>query len=166
MEISKLNAMREDDFIDALDEVYENGDWIAEIALGSRPFADFEQLTNCLRDALENSDQAAKTELLLSHPELHAVSDTNDPSLAFLAERKTAGLHQLDKEESELLDGLTEAYRGIHGFPFITHLPNQEKVAVFRSFGERLLNDRSTEILNAFTALHETAKHRVEVISA
>ncbi len=155
--------MEEDEFPEEFGGVYEGARWVAEDAAGMRPFGDFEEFVDRMREVVEVAGGERILEILMAQPDL---AGEGELAVNFKKERAGAGLDDLDKEEVELFNGLNEAYRGIFGFPFVMCVGKADKLGVLRSFGQRLLNGRAEEFRAALEEVHEIARLRIAAILA
>lgn len=157
--------MGKEDFLKKFGGIYEHAEWVAEEVLADRPFESFEHFTCRMRETVEGAEPDEWMELLLAHPDLAGKLGLEKLTENSRREQQGAGLDSLDEEEFELFTGLNEAYREMHGFPFIICVGKTDKLGILRAFGKRLMNRRTAEIATALSEVHEIARLRLENIS-
>ena len=143
--LDQLNTLPPEDFVAALDGVFEHAAWIAETTAPYRPFATI----TALHEALLASVHAAEPERCLSflrgHPPLSPKA-LADPALAAASRAEQRGLEmttlgdQLDRFEAS-----SGAYEARFGFPFIVCVRRQTPPFVLRGLERRLVNTSTQE---------------------
>lgn len=143
--LGALNAASPDDFVAALDGVFEHAPWVASQAVAARPFA----TVMALHDAMMAHVRAAPAETVLAflrgHPALSPKA-LADPSLTAASrdEQGGLGLDSLGADLRRFEDG-NAAYQEKFGFPFIVCVRRLTPPFVLRSMDRRLGNTAETE---------------------
>jgi 2-oxo-4-hydroxy-4-carboxy-5-ureidoimidazoline decarboxylase len=151
--LDQLNALSQDDFVAALDGVFEHASWVAAAAAADRPFA----TVTSLHDSLMNAVRAAPTDLcvtfLRGHPALSPKA-LADPALtaSSRSEQTGLGMTSLGDDLARFERG-SAAYEARFGFPFITCVRRLTPPFVLRALEQRLGNDAETERAAALTEI-------------
>ena len=163
--LAQLNAAAPADAAAMLDGLYGRAPWIAERALGQRPFRSLAGLAQRLRRAVNEADAEARTALLRAHPELGAAQGTRlDADSA--REQDLAGLAGCTPAELARLQELNAAYKGRFGFPFVLAVRGARGAGMARQqvldeFTRRLDNPPDLEFEEAQQQLHRIAEIRL-----
>ena len=163
--LAQLNAAAPADAAAMLDALYGHAPWIAERALGHRPFRSLADLAQRLRHAVNEADAEARTALLRAHPELGTAHGTRlDPDSA--REQDLAGLAGCTPAELARLQELNAAYLARFGFPFVLAVRGARGAGMARQqvideFARRLDNPPDLEFEEAQQQLHRIAEIRL-----
>lgn len=163
--LAQLNAAAPADAAAMLDGLYGHAPWIAERALGHRPFRSLADLAQRLRRAVSEADAEARTALLHAHPELGAAQGTRlDADSA--REQDLAGLAGCTPAELARLQELNAAYKGRFGFPFVLAVRGARGAGMARQqvvdeCTRRLDNPPDLEFEEAQQQLHRIAEIRL-----
>lgn len=159
--LDELNAMPADDFVGALDGVFEHAPWVAAAAASQRPFAS----VTLLHDALMAAVHAAPTDLgltfLRGHPPLSPKA-LADPGLTASSRAEQGGLgmtslgDQLSRFEAD-----SAAYEARFGIPFIVCVRRLTPPFVLRGLQRRLANDQKQELAAAFAEIGHITRLRL-----
>jgi len=151
--LDELNAMSPDDFIAALDGVFERAAWVAGAAAPQRPFASVTLLHDVLMAAVHAAPSEVCLDFLRGHPALSAKA-LADPGLTASSRAEQAGLgmgslgEQLARFESS-----SSAYEARFGFPFIICVRRQTPAFVLRGLERRLANTPDQELAAALAEI-------------
>ncbi|CAB3919258.1 hypothetical protein LMG3410_05303 [Achromobacter aegrifaciens] len=161
--LAQLNAAAPADAAAMLDGLYGRAPWIAERALGHRPFRSLADLAQRLRRAVNDADADARTALLRAHPELAAGTPQDADSAR---EQDLAGLAACTPAESARLQALNADYRARFGFPFVLAVRGPRGAGMTRQqvideFTRRLDNPPDLEFDEAQQQLHRIAEIRL-----
>jgi 2-oxo-4-hydroxy-4-carboxy-5-ureidoimidazoline decarboxylase len=154
--LQEINALDQDDFVKALDVLFEGLPWVVAQAWHARPFTSLEHLHQTLYAVMYKAPVEQQVALLWAHPDLvgrAALAGTLTP--ASTSEQAAAGLDQLSPEEIITFSRLNQAYRDRFGFPFVICARENKKDSILAGFDARLHNSREQEIE---IALGEVAK--------
>ncbi len=158
--------MTAEEAIATLGGVFENSPWVAEGALGGRPFASAGKLHREMVAVVNISAEAEKLALLGAHPEL-AGADARKKliSTESINEQGAAGLEALSNEQQTDFDRLNSEYRERFGFPFIVAVRNHTMTSILETFRARLGNSREQELEAALGQVYEIARIRLEKLT-
>jgi len=159
----QLNSYERADFVRVVGPIFERSPWIAEGAWSMRPFAKREKLHQALCQVVQQAVPEKQLALIRAHPDLvgrAALSGSLSP--ASTREQASAGLDQLNPEETDLFRKQNAAYREKFGFPFVICARQNRKEAILRAFELRLKNSRREEIATALAEIAKIAQLRLE----
>lgn len=163
LRLSDLNRVAPEAFVRALGSVFENSPWVAEVAAGSRPFADVISLHQAMIDAVRAQTPERQIELLKAHPELAGrLARAGTLTAASTNEQSSAGLDRLGPTEYRRFDQLNAAYRAKFGFPFIIAVRGHTKQSILESFEVRLGYDADRERATALDEVFKITRMRLE----
>ena len=111
VDLDALNAMSAEAFITTIGPTFENAPWIAEAAVGARPFESADALHGAMLAAVLRAPVERQLAFLRGHPELAGrearagmmTSESTD-------EQASAGLDALSGDELEQIQRLNRAY--------------------------------------------------------
>ncbi|MDH3233869.1 MAG: 2-oxo-4-hydroxy-4-carboxy-5-ureidoimidazoline decarboxylase, partial [Alphaproteobacteria bacterium] len=90
--LEALNAAAPADFVAALADIFEHSPWVAEAAVGARPFASSENLLAAMVAVVLAAPQPKKLALIRAHPDLAGrLAAAGDLTQASTAEQAGAG---------------------------------------------------------------------------
>ncbi len=160
---STINAMTEDQFVDAFAGVYEASPWVARRAASARPFPDEEAFLAAFRGAVGQASPAEQDALIAAHPDLGGkLARSGALTADSTREQSRLGLDRLDEGEFENLDRLNRAYRERFGFPFIICAGLLgERAELAGAFQARMENTPAEERAEALRQIHLIAKLRL-----
>ena len=165
--LALLNEANHAKFVDALGDVFEHAQWLAEAAAARRPFATVTDLHQAMLTVLAAAPADTVLQFLNNHPDLAGPSArTKSLTTHSAREQAGAGLDRLSEEETARLTKWNARYRSRFGFPFIICAMRHGKDSIFAEFERRLSGDLAEE---RSTALAEIARisalrlvHKVE----
>lgn len=118
--LEQLNDAPSPDALAMLDGIYEHSPWVAERALGSRPFRSLAQLKLAMSAAVAAAPLDQRLALVRAHPELAGKAMLASGLTAESTDEQTrSGLTHCSPEELARLNELNAAYNSRFGFPFI-----------------------------------------------
>jgi len=133
----ELSGLDRDGFVAALDGVVEHSPWVAACAWEQRPFADIDELSAALEQAMRAAPGELQRQLARAHPELAGrAAVRGELTEASSREQQGAGLDRCSPEEFADLQALNAAYRERFGFPFVIAvrgLSRQDIIAALRA---------------------------------
>ncbi|MBP6898071.1 MAG: 2-oxo-4-hydroxy-4-carboxy-5-ureidoimidazoline decarboxylase [Pseudacidovorax sp.] len=165
--IEQLNAASAADAVALLEGTYEHSPWVAEGALGERPFRSLQHLKAAMAQVVTRAPAEQQLALIRMHPELAGKAmETNALTAESTNEQSKAGLTACTPEELARIRELNAAYGQKFGFPFIlavrgprgTGLPKAEILA---TFARRLNNHPDYERAEALRNIHRIAEIRL-----
>src|SRR5699024_5474878 len=136
----------QDQFVAALDGIFEHSPWVAERSWAKRPFNSVEALHTAMFQTVQDASHQEKLDLICAHPEL-AGKEAEEGTLTkeSTGEQRGAGLDQCTPAELERLRGLNAAYRERFGFPFVIAVKGFTRHEIMDNVDARLNNDKDTE---------------------
>jgi OHCU decarboxylase len=151
-----LNALKREDFIQALSPLFEGPPWIVAEAWHARPFQTRAELYTTLCAIIQQAPLEKQIALLRSHPDLVGrAALAGKLSSASTSEQASAGLDKLTPAEITMFTQLNRAYWDRFDFPFIICVRENKKESILSGFATRMHHTREQEIA---LALQEVAK--------
>jgi N-carbamoyl-L-amino-acid hydrolase len=165
--IAQLNAADTAEAARLLGGLYEHSPWIAQEALGQRPFRSLSHLKQAMADIVRNASEERQLALVRAHPELAgkamvAKSLTSEST----NEQSKAGLTHCSPQEFARLQQLNADYNAKFGFPFILAVRGPRGTGLSRqqiidTFARRLDNPPEFERAEALRNIHRIAEIRL-----
>ena len=160
--VDKVNKLSKSDFISVFGNVFEKTTWIAEKVFASKPFENFDKLSERFLDIFENEQKENHLKILNSHPELVVEKIMTMDSKK---EQNNAELNQCTKEELEEFVKLNKDYKKKFDFPFIIAVAGKNKSEILDNFRKRIKNDKNTEFNEAIRQVKKIASLRLKQIN-
>lgn len=154
--LQEINALDQEDFVQALRSLFEGPPWIVRQAWHARPFKSLVQLHEALCAVMYQASLEQQVALIQAHPDLvgqAALAGTLTPEST--SEQASVGLDRLSPEEIATFTRLNQTYHDQFGFPFVICVRENKKESILAGFTTRLHHSRDREIE---TALGEIAK--------
>ncbi|HUT50729.1 MAG TPA: 2-oxo-4-hydroxy-4-carboxy-5-ureidoimidazoline decarboxylase [Alphaproteobacteria bacterium] len=160
--LDTLNAAAQTDFVAALADIFEHSPWVAEAAVGARPFVSTEGLLAAMVAVVLAAPQPKKLALIRAHPDLaDRLATAGDLTEASTAEQADAGLDQCSPDELKRFESLNDAYKAKFGFPFVKAVKGRSRAEILVAFARRLENDEAAEFDEALAQIAEIARLRL-----
>ena len=160
--VNSLNNASEQEFTDALAEIYEHSSWIPKLAWHDRPFADVGHLHQTMLNIVEKATVEQKMKLLCAHPQLAGKeAKTGTLTDASTQEQASANLDALSKDEVKEISHLNDIYMTKHSFPFIIAVKRHDKAGIFNQFRKRVSNQPEVEFDEAIRQVGYIASFRL-----
>jgi N-carbamoyl-L-amino-acid hydrolase len=165
--LEQLNTAPQAQAAHMLQGLYEHSDWIAEKALGQRPFRSLAHLKHAMVRVLQAAGREAQLQLIRAHPELAGKAMVSKTLTAESTnEQSKAGLTDCTPAEFAQIQQLNADYNAKFGFPFIlavrgprgTGLNRDEIIA---TFARRLHNHPDYELAEALRNIHRIVEIRL-----
>jgi len=157
----ELNQISQEEFTQALGEIFEHTPNIARSTWDDRPFASTADLQAKMVTVVSAMTQAEKLALIQAHPDLGSKAKMAQASVS---EQAGAGLDRLSVEEFDRFQYLNREYRKKFSFPFIVAVKNHTKTSILEAFKQRLDNSIETEMQQALAEICEIARFRIESV--
>ena len=147
--------------------LHEHSPWIAQQALGQRPFRSLAHLKYCMVQVLTAAGREAQLTLIRAHPELAGKAMVSNTLTAESStEQSKAGLTQCTQQELEHIARLNAAYAAKFGFPFILAVRGPRglglsKQEILATFERRLLNHPNFELQECLRNIHRIVEIRL-----
>ena len=165
--LDQLNSADAAEAARLLDGLYEHSPWIAQEALGQRPFRSPSHLKQAMADVVRNASRERQLDLIRAHPELAgkamvAKSLTSEST----NEQSQAGLTSCSPQEFARIQQLNADYNAKFGFPFILAVRGPRGTGLARqqiidTFARRLDNHPEFERAEALRNIHRIAEIRL-----
>jgi 2-oxo-4-hydroxy-4-carboxy-5-ureidoimidazoline decarboxylase len=160
--ISDLSSLPQDEFVAALDGLYEHSPWVAASAWRQRPFRSFAALREALSQAVRDAGPAEQIALVRAHPELAGKAVRGELTAESTREQSGAGLDQCSAEEFETLTRLNRDYGKKFGFPFIIAVRGHTRASIIEAFTRRLRNGPDQELQECVRQIDRIAAMRLQ----
>ncbi len=165
--LDQLNAAPLSEALQMLDGLYEHTPWIAERALGQRPFASLAQLKHAMTRVLDEAGREAQIGLIRAHPELAGKAMVSKTLTAESTNEQTqAGLTHCTPEEFARIQQLNASYNAKFGWPFILAVRGPRgkglnKAQIIEAFERRLHGHPDFELQECLRNIHRIAEIRL-----
>ena len=160
--MNKINQLAKNDFISLFGNVFEKTTWIAEKVFASKPFENFDKLSEKFLDIFENEQKENHLKILNLHPELALEKIMTVDSKK---EQNNAQLDQCTKDEFEEFIKLNKEYKQKFNFPFIILVSGKNKTEILDNFRKRIKNDKNIEFKEAKNQVKKIAFLRLKQIN-
>lgn len=140
--IAQLNAMSQDEFVEAVGFVFEATPAIARQTWEHRPFQTVQALHQQMVRVMQSLNAAEQLALIRAHPDL---GSRISMAAASVQEQAGAGLDRLSAADYATFQTLNQAYKQKFGFPFIIAVKHHSKASILEAFEQRLLNSVDAE---------------------
>ena len=165
--LQQLNAAPLPEARRMLAGLHEHSPWIAQQALGQRPFRSLAHLKYAMAQVLKAAGHDAQLTLIRAHPELAGKAMVSNTLTAESStEQSKAGLTQCTQQELEHIARLNAAYAAKFGFPFILAVRGPRglglsKQEILATFERRLLNHTSFELQECLRNINRIVEIRL-----
>ncbi len=160
--MNKINLLTKNDFISLFGNVFEKTAWIAGKVFASKPFENFDKLSESFLDIFENEQKENHLKILNAHPELAVEKIMTTDSKK---EQNNAQLNQCSKKEFEEFIKLNKEYKKKFSFPFIIAVLGKNKTKILDNFRKRIKNDKNIEFEEAKNQVKKIASLRLRQIN-
>lgn len=146
MDLSSLNSLSYEDFVNVLGNVVEKCPIITAAIWPKRPFANLSDLEAAIHEFIDALPDSGKEGILRCHPDLAGrdlLSGTLTPESR--EEQTRAGLDALSSAEASRMSRLNQDYKRRFEFPFVICAKMNDKATILLQLSERIGNDRATE---------------------
>lgn len=165
--LDQLNAAPAAEAARLLDGLYEHSPWIAEAALGARPFRSLAHLKHVMAGIVREAPADKQLALIRAHPELAGKAMVSKTLTAESTnEQSKAGLTDCTPEEFARIQQLNADYNAKFGFPFILAVRGPRGAGLTRhqiieTFARRLDNHPDFERAEALRNIHRIVEIRL-----
>ena len=156
--LDDLNRMDQDQFTDALGDIFEGTPVIAYQAWLQRPFSSIKTLHQAMVVEMQSLPHEQQLALIRAHPDLGTKAKMTESSVQ---EQSSIGLNQLSSEEFRIFQNLNQTYRDQFQFPFIVAVKEHTKASILAAFRQRLTHDCDTEHQTALAEIAKIAGYRL-----
>jgi 2-oxo-4-hydroxy-4-carboxy-5-ureidoimidazoline decarboxylase len=151
--LDQLNALSTEDFVTALNGVFEHAPWVAEAVAPQRPFFTVTTLHDALMQAVRAAPSDTCVAFLRGHPAL-SPKTLADPALTNESRSEQGGLGMSGLGDRLVrFDSASTAYEARFGFPFIVCVRRQTPAFVLRGLERRLANTQADEVKAALAEI-------------
>jgi 2-oxo-4-hydroxy-4-carboxy-5-ureidoimidazoline decarboxylase len=165
--LDQLNALYASAFVSTLSGIFEHSPWVAEAALGKRPFTSIDQLHDTMTTVVDQAGDARQLALINAHPELAGKAAVRgELTHESTREQSGAGLDLCTQEEFDTLQSLNAAYREKFGFPFILAVRGFDRHGIIANFKARLPHSRDVELRESLQQIYRIARFRLDDLLA
>jgi 2-oxo-4-hydroxy-4-carboxy-5-ureidoimidazoline decarboxylase len=162
IDLASLSAATRDDFVAALEGIFEHTPWIAERAYAARPFASVDALHREMVAALAAAAPEAKLALIRAHPELAGTeAAAGTLTVDSRDEQSSAGLDRCTPDELARLRDGNRAYREKFGFPFVMAVKHRGKREILDALQARLAGTHDAEFERCIAEIETIARFRL-----
>ncbi|KAJ8375413.1 hypothetical protein SKAU_G00059930 [Synaphobranchus kaupii] len=150
MDISAVNSLSYEEFVEIFGNVVEKCPLVAATVWSQRPFSSISDIETAITDFIDGLPNAGKEGILRCHPDL-AGWDLQRGMLTpeSQAEQSHAGLTQLEPAEAAHISALNTQYKQHFGFPFIICARMNDKPTILLQLHQRLSNKPAHELVRA-----------------
>ncbi len=165
--LDQLNQAPADEAGRMLDGLYEHSPWIAEQALGQRPFRSLAHLKHAMTVVLAQAGRQAQLDLIRAHPELAGKAMVSKTLTAESTKEQTkAGLTDCTPEEFAKIQQLNTDYKQKFGWPFILAVRGPRglglnKAQIIEAFDRRLHGHPDFELQECLRNIHRIVEIRL-----
>ena len=161
--VETVNAMGDIEFAGAFGDIAEHSTWVAEHALGIRPFLDRAAMITAFCDAITQAREDAQRDLIRAHPDLAGrAALAGDVTSDSAREQAGAGLDRLTPDEFSRFTDLNGRYKERFGIPFIFAVRGATKTMILDAFERRIGNEPETEFATALDQVKRIVRFRIE----
>ncbi|KAK8746908.1 hypothetical protein OTU49_016891 [Cherax quadricarinatus] len=147
MQVSKVNALDYEEFIEVFGNVIEHCPLCAAAVWKHRPFSDVRHLHEEICRFIDDLPVAGREGILRCHPDLAGrLARAGQLTKESKREQEAAGVTSLTPEESQRLDSMNHSYREKFGFPFVICARRNKKEAILEGLRTRLNNSLEAEV--------------------
>ena len=167
LSLEQLNAASAAEAVALLDGIYEHSPWVAERAMGERPFRSLAHLKHALVAALARSSVEEQLGLIRAHPELAGKAMVSKTLTSESTnEQSKAGLTACTPAEFARLQQLNADYNAKFGFPFILAVRGARgqglsKQQIIETFARRLEGQPNVEREECLRNINRIAEIRL-----
>ena len=165
--LDQLNRAPADEAGRMLDGLYEHSPWIAEQALGQRPFPSLAHLKHAMTVVLAQAGHQAQLDLIRAHPELAGKAMVSKTLTSESTKEQTkAGLTECTPEEFAKIQQLNTDYKKKFGWPFILAVRGPRglglnKTQIIEAFERRLHGHPDFELQECLRNIHRIVEIRL-----
>ena len=165
--LDQLNRAPADEAGQMLDGLYEHSPWIAEQALGQRPFQSLAHLKHAMTVVLAQAGRQAQLDLIRAHPELAGKAMVSKTLTSESTKEQTkAGLTECTPEEFAKIQQLNTDYKNKFGWPFILAVRGPRglglnKAQIIEAFERRLHGHPDFELQECLRNIHRIVEIRL-----
>ncbi|XP_017261880.1 2-oxo-4-hydroxy-4-carboxy-5-ureidoimidazoline decarboxylase [Kryptolebias marmoratus] len=163
MDISAVNALPFEDFVDIFGNVVEKCPLVSAAVWTRRPFGSLTDLEAAINQFIDALPESGKEGILRCHPDL-AGRDLRRGALTRESreEQARAGMDALRPDEASRVARLNEEYKRRFGFPFVVCARASDKASVLRELSERCASERAAERARGIEEVKKICRLRLQ----
>jgi 2-oxo-4-hydroxy-4-carboxy-5-ureidoimidazoline decarboxylase len=163
--LDSLNHVADADFVAALGGIFEHAPWVAAAVASRRPFGSLAEMFEAMRQAVLESEEGRRLDVLRSHPELAgAAARSGNMTAESIAEQGSAGLDRLPPGRVALFEDLNRTYRQRFGLPFIICVRRHGSDSLLGEFQRRVELTAEVERATALDEVFRIAALRLDAL--
>lgn len=160
--LEQLNALAPAEWVTALGGIFEHSPWVAQRALGARPYPSRLQLLDAMRAAVDQATLAEQLALIRAHPKLGLRGRAAvELTPASAREQRRAGLAACTPQQLARLEELNARYQEKSGFPFILAVRGYDPPSIIANLERRVANNGELERRTALSQIGTIAAYRL-----
>ncbi|MDF0605757.1 2-oxo-4-hydroxy-4-carboxy-5-ureidoimidazoline decarboxylase [Neisseriaceae bacterium TC5R-5] len=160
--VEDLNQMTQENFEQALQQIFERAPWAVQQAAEKRPYKGFVDLYEGLIGSVKNSDHATQLALIRSHPDLACKGiRPEDVAQHSQNEQSGAGLNQCTQQQADQLRELNTSYQQKFGFPFMLAVKGYNKADIVDQMQRRIEQEPQQEFDAALQQIYKVVMYRL-----
>ncbi|XP_029385418.1 2-oxo-4-hydroxy-4-carboxy-5-ureidoimidazoline decarboxylase [Echeneis naucrates] len=163
MDITAVNALPCEDFVNIFGNVIEKCPIIAAAVWSKRPFDSLAALETAMSEFIDSLSESGKEGILRCHPDL-AGRDLQTGTLTQESreEQAGAGMDSLETAEASRMARLNEEYKGRFGFPFVICARMNDKANILLQLSARCQNERAVERARGIEEVKKICRLRLQ----
>lgn len=159
--IHELNTVDRTHAMKLISPLIELSPWLVDRLVDERPFADADELADCLAQHIRQLTESERRVLARAHPEL-APGKPDTMTDQSQKEQGRLGIAQPSDSEARNIRRLNARYRDRFGFPYIIALHSRNSITeVLENLERRLTADTNTELETMVDEVISVARERV-----
>ncbi|XP_028288450.1 2-oxo-4-hydroxy-4-carboxy-5-ureidoimidazoline decarboxylase [Parambassis ranga] len=163
MDISAVNALSYEDFVNLFGNVVEKCPIITAAVWSRRPFVGLKALEAAISEFIDDLPESGKEGILRCHPDL-AGRDLQSGTLTRESreEQGRAGMDALNSVEAARMAQLNKEYKERFEFPFVICARMSDKADILRQLSERCSNQRDAERARGIEEVKKICRLRLQ----
>lgn len=165
MDISGVNALPYEDFVNTFGNVVERCPLITAAVWSRRPFENLAALEAAIHEFIDALPESGKEGILRCHPDL-AGRELQSGTLTqeSLQEQAGAGMDALSSEEALRMARLNQEYKERFGFPFVICARMNDKANILLQLSERCQNKPGLERAHGIREVKKICQLRLRAL--
>ncbi|KAM6900229.1 2-oxo-4-hydroxy-4-carboxy-5-ureidoimidazoline decarboxylase [Xenentodon cancila] len=163
MDISAVNALPYEDFVNVFGNVIEKCPLIPAAVWTRRPFVCLGDMEAAINEFIDVLPESGKEGVLRCHPDL-AGRDLRSGTLTRESreEQARAGMDALSSEEASRMARLNQEYKERFGFPFVICARINDKATILQQLSQRCQNSHAAERARGIEEVKKICRLRLQ----
>ncbi|XP_041824248.1 2-oxo-4-hydroxy-4-carboxy-5-ureidoimidazoline decarboxylase [Melanotaenia boesemani] len=163
MDITAVNALPYEEFVNIFGNVVEKCPIITAAVWSRRPFVSLNALDAAINEFIDTLPESGKEGILRCHPDL-AGRDLQSGTLTWESreEQTGAGMDTLSPEDASRMARKNEEYKKRFDFPFVICARMNDKANILRQLTERCQNQRAVERTRGIEEVKKICRLRLQ----